>query len=108
MDIFQALADPTRREIIDLLFKSDRSVGELCERFEVSQPAISRHLRILRDGGLVASRIDAQRRVYSLTPEPLREIERWLDRNQKFWQKRLDALDGLLGSRRKVRKTRKV
>ncbi|HIF94052.1 MAG TPA: transcriptional regulator [Myxococcales bacterium] len=82
-------------------------MGELCERFEISQPAIARHLRSLRDGGLVASPTDAQRRIYSLTPKPLHEIELWLDRNQKFWQKRLDALDTLLVSRQKPRKTRR-
>jgi len=106
MDIFQTLADGTRRQIVDLLSEEDQSVGELCAHFEISQPAISRHLRVLREGGLVASRNDAQRRVYTLTPEPLLEIDRWLDRHRTFWRDRLDRLDAVLlgGTRPRKRK----
>ena len=101
MDVFQTLADSTRRQIVDLLSKRDRTVGELCEQFEISQPAVSRHLRVLREGRLVASRSDAQRRVYTLTPEPLLEIDRWLDRYRAFWEDRLDSLGSVLQSRAK-------
>ena len=98
MDVFETLADPTRRQIVDLLSERDRTVGELCDQFEISQPAVSRHLRVLREAGLVASRRDAQRRVYRLTPEPLVEIDRWLERHRAYWRDRLDNLDSVLRS----------
>ena len=96
IDIFETLADPTRRHIVELLAGDERSVGELCEVFEISQPAVSRHLRVLREVGLVRSRTDAQRRMYSLRPEPLAEIDRWLERYRSFWSKRLDELESVL------------
>lgn len=96
MNIFETLADPTRRHIVELLADGERSVGELCGEFEISQPAISRHLRVLRDSGLVASRTDAQRRLYSLQPGPLEEIDRWLERYSSFWRQRLDDLESVL------------
>ena len=96
MGLFETLADPTRRQIVQLLSECDRTVGELCEQFEISQPAVSRHLRVLREAGLVASRSDAQRRVYTLTPEPLVEIDRWLERHRAYWRDRLDDLGSVL------------
>ena len=96
MNIFETLADPTRRHIVELLADGECSVGELCGEFEISQPAISRHLRVLRDAGLVASRTDAQRRMYSLEPGPFEEIDRWLERYSSFWRRRLDDLESVL------------
>lgn len=90
--IFQALADPTRREILELLRGGERAAGEVAERFEVSRPAISRHLRVLREAGLVARRKDAQSRLYRLAPGALREVDRWLDRYRVFWTARLHDL----------------
>ena len=96
MNIFETLADPTRRHIVELLADGECSVGELCGEFEISQPAISRHLRVLRDAGLVARRTDAQRRMYSLKPGPFEEIDRWLERYSSFWRRRLDDLESAL------------
>jgi DNA-binding transcriptional ArsR family regulator len=78
LTVFQIVADPTRRRILDLLRERERSVSELVARFTVSQPAVSRHLRDLRDAGLVVVRTDGQRRLYSLRREPLRELADWL------------------------------
>lgn len=96
MDVFATLADPTRRRIVELLRDGDLTVSEICQRFSISQPAISRHLRVLKEAGLVRSRVDAQRRLYSLTPEPLEEMDRWLERYRSFWSDRLDRLGDLL------------
>jgi DNA-binding transcriptional ArsR family regulator len=93
MDTLAALADPTRRRIVELLAERDRDAGELGSHFAVSQPAISRHLRVLREGGLVRVRPQAQRRLYSLDPAPLEELDEWLGHYRGFWQQRLDALD---------------
>jgi DNA-binding transcriptional ArsR family regulator len=90
--VFQALADPTRRAILDLLRTTERSAGELADRFPVSRPAVSRHLRVLREAGLVAQRKDAQSRFYRLAPEALREVDRWLDRYRVFWTARMHDL----------------
>ena len=90
--IFQALADPTRRQILDLLRTAERSAGEVAEQFPVSRPAISRHLRVLREAGLVERRKDAQSRLYRLAPEALREVDRWLDRYRVFWTARMHDL----------------
>ena len=93
MPPFAALADDTRLQIVELLAEGEKSVGELVGHFQLTQPAISQHLRVLRDAGLVSARPQAQRRVYRLQPEPLREIDRWLARYRRFWTQRLDALD---------------
>ena len=101
MDTLAALADPTRRRIVELLAVRERDAGEIGSHFTVSQPAVSRHLRVLREGGLVRVRPQAQRRLYSLEPGPLEELDAWLDRYRGFWQQRLDALDTQLrGARR--------
>jgi DNA-binding transcriptional ArsR family regulator len=89
---FQALAEPHRREILDLLSVEPRSVGELVAALPVSQPAVSKHLRVLREAGLVESRAEAQRRIYSVRSEPLHELDRWLEPYRRMWSRRLDAL----------------
>jgi DNA-binding transcriptional ArsR family regulator len=93
MDALAALADPTRRRIVELLAEREHDAGELAAEFPVSRPAVSRHLRVLRDVGLVRARGEAQRRVYSLEPAPLAEVDAWLARYRGFWTNRLDALD---------------
>ena len=93
MHAFAALADPTRRRIVELLARRERSAGDLGRRFAISQPAISQHLRALRDAGLVRMRQDAQRRIYSLDARGLAEIDAWLSRYRTFWATRLDALE---------------
>ena len=90
--VFHALADPTRRDILDLLRTAERSAGEVAGQFPVSRPAISRHLRVLRQAGLVVQRKEAQSRVYRLAPEALREVDDWLDRYRVFWTARMHDL----------------
>jgi DNA-binding transcriptional ArsR family regulator len=90
---FTVLAEPTRRDILDLLRDGERPVGELVDRLRLSQPAVSKHLRVLRDAGLVEVRPDAQRRLYRLRPEPLTEIDRWLDPYRRLWTRSLDKLE---------------
>jgi DNA-binding transcriptional ArsR family regulator len=97
----EALADPTRLRIVELLAEGERSAGELAASFAVSRPAVSRHLRVLREHGLVRSRPQAQRRVYSLDPTPLAELDEWLARYRPFWAQRLDALETQLHRVRK-------
>lgn len=92
MDIFTALADPVRREIIATLSDSDRTAGELGARFAISQPAVSRHLQVLRRTGLATVRAEAQRRVYALNPARLAELEAWAAQHREAWNRRFDAL----------------
>ena len=101
MEAFAALADPTRRRIVELLAEREHDVAELNTHFPISQPAVSRHLRVMREHGLVRSRPEAQRRVYSLDPTPLAELDEWLARYRVFWAQRLDALDTELRRARK-------
>jgi DNA-binding transcriptional ArsR family regulator len=89
---FELLAEPNRRRILDLLRDGERPVGELVDRLSMSQPAVSKHLRVLRDSGLVDVRVDAQRRVYRLRPEPLREVDAWIEPYRRLWDQRLDRL----------------
>jgi DNA-binding transcriptional ArsR family regulator len=96
MTTYEALADPTRRRILDLLRERPRLVGELVDLMEMSQPGISKHLRILREVGLVNVRQDAQRRWYELRPEPLAEVASWLDSYRHLWDERLNRLDDYL------------
>jgi DNA-binding transcriptional ArsR family regulator len=93
MTVFSALADPTRVRILDLLCERERSVGELVDEFQLTQPAVSQHLRVLREAGLVAATAAAQRRVYRITPQPLRELDGWLQRYRAFWATELDSLE---------------
>ena len=92
MPIFEVLADPTRRRMLDLLVAEERTVNELVEELDMNQPAVSKHLRVLRDAGLVSARVDAQRRVYRLEPEPLAEADAWLAPYRRFWRGKLSAL----------------
>ena len=91
--MFEVLAEPNRRRILDLLREKDRPVGDLVTQLGISQPAVSKHLRVLRDAGLVEATADAQRRVYRVHAEPLREIDEWLTPYRKAWRKRIDALE---------------
>ena len=90
---FSALADPTRRRIVELLGRGERSAGEIADEFDVSQPAISQHLKALRDAGLVQMRAEAQRRIYALDPAGLAAIDTWLENVRRFWPAKLDALE---------------
>jgi len=90
---FTIVAEPNRRAILSLLVESERSVGELERALRLSQPSVSKHLRVLREAGLVEARIEAQRRVYRLTPGPLLELDAWLIPFRRFWSKRVDALE---------------
>jgi DNA-binding transcriptional ArsR family regulator len=91
--VFEVLAESHRRHILDLLLERERPVGDIVDVLGLSQPAVSKHLKVLRDVGLVEARIDGQRRVYRLQPEPLREIEEWLRPFRAAWRDRLDALE---------------
>jgi DNA-binding transcriptional ArsR family regulator len=97
----QVLGEPRRLQILDLLRDGERPVGELVERLGVSQPAVSKHLRILRNAGLVESRTDAQRRLYRIRPEPLAELDEWLASYRQLWTTHLDRLEEHLDKRRK-------
>jgi len=90
---FAILAEPNRRALLNLLATSERSVGELERQLRMSQPSVSKHLRVLREAGFVESRIDAQRRVYRLRPEPLMEVDSWLAPFRRFWSAHVDALE---------------
>jgi DNA-binding transcriptional ArsR family regulator len=90
---FELLAEPNRRRILDLLRDGERPVGELVDRLSMSQPAVSKHLRVLRDSGLVDVRVDAQRRMYRLRPEGLREIDAWIAPYRRLWEDRLERLE---------------
>lgn len=94
--VFRAISDPTRRAILDLLAGAEAAVGELVERFTVSQPAISQHLRVLQEADLVRCRKDGRRRLYRLHAEPLREVHDWVAHYEDFWETRLDALGAFL------------
>jgi DNA-binding transcriptional ArsR family regulator len=100
----EVLADPTRRRIVELLAVRELDAGEIAAHFDVSRPAVSRHLRVLRETGLVRSRGEAQRRIYSLDPAPLAEVDEWLARYRGFWTNRLDALETELRRGRKARR----
>jgi DNA-binding transcriptional ArsR family regulator len=91
-EAFEVLAEPNRRRILELLVTAERPVGELVEAMTVSQPAVSKHLRVLRQAGLVESRVDGQRRLYRVRPEPLRSLDQWLEPYRILWASRLDAL----------------
>lgn len=90
---FTVLAEPNRRAILSLLVESERSVGELERALKLPQPSVSKHLKALREAGLVDARVEAQRRVYALTPAPLMELDAWLEPFRRFWSKHVDALE---------------
>jgi DNA-binding transcriptional ArsR family regulator len=89
---FEVLAEPNRRRILDLLLVAERPVGDLVDALAVTQPAVSKHLRVLREAGLVEVRTEAQRRIYRLRTEPLRDIDEWLEPYRRLWASRLDDL----------------
>jgi len=91
--VFDIIAEPNRRAILSLLVNSEQSVGEIERQLRMSQPAVSKHLRVLREAGFVESTVDAQRRLYRLRPEPLREVDAWLDPFRRFWSAHIDALE---------------
>ena len=101
MKALEVLAEPTRRRIVELLAESDRTAGEIASHFRTSRPGVSRHLRVLREHGLVRSRAEGQRRLYSLDPDPLEELDAWLAQYRGFWSNRLDALDTEIRRRRR-------
>ncbi len=90
---FEIIAEPNRRAILSLLVSSEQSVGEIERQLRMSQPMVSKHLRVLREAGFVESTVDAQRRLYRLRPEPLQEIDAWLDQFRRFWSAHIDALE---------------
>ena len=90
---FAVIAEPNRRAILSLLLSSERSVGEIEEKLRLSQPSVSKHLRVLREAGLVDSRVEAQRRLYSLRLEPLMELDAWLAPFRRLWSMHVDALE---------------
>ena len=90
---FAIIAEPNRRAILSLLVLSQQSVGEIERRLRMPQPTVSKHLRVLRNAGFVESTVDAQRRLYRLKPEPLQEVDDWLDQFRRFWSERVDALE---------------
>jgi DNA-binding transcriptional ArsR family regulator len=90
---FDALSEPARRQILELLRQGERRVGELVERLDLSQPGVSKHLRVLREAGLVSVRPEGRRRWYGLRPEPLADLDEWLAPYREFWGGRLDALE---------------
>ena len=96
MDTFTVLADPTRRQIIESLSAGERSFGDIAKQFQVSKPAISQHLKVLRDARIVEVRADAQRRIYSLSEESLDEVDAWLQRVRELWSVRLDRLESAI------------
>lgn len=93
MDRFVALADPTRRRIVELLGEGERTAGAIVAQFPISPPAVSQHLKALREANLVRVRTDGQRRIYSLDPEGFAEMEAWFEKMRRFWGGRLDALE---------------
>lgn len=99
-----ALADPTRQRIVEMLAARELSSGEIAERFEISAPAVSQHLKVLKQAQFVRSRTDGQRRIYELDPSGFSELERWLMNIRHFWQGRLDRLESELRSPRKKQK----
>jgi DNA-binding transcriptional ArsR family regulator len=93
---FAVIAEPRRRAILSLLAISERSVGDIEEQLRLSQPSVSKHLRVLREAGFVESRVDAQRRLYRVRPEPLMEVDAWLAPFRRFWSVHIDALESHL------------
>ena len=93
MSSYAALAEPHRRQILDLLRDGERPAGDLVERLDLSQPGVSKHLKVLREAGLVVARAEGKQRLYALRPEPLAEVDRWLEPYRAFWSRRLDALE---------------
>ena len=94
--VFEVIAEPNRRAILALLAGSEQSVGDLQRRLRMPQPTVSKHLRVLRDSGFVDAEVDAQRRLYRIRPEPLREVDEWLEQFRRLWSGHLDKLERYL------------
>ena len=105
MGAFEALADPTRRRIVELVSEQERTAGEIASVFEMSRPGVSKHLRVLREQGVLRSREEGTRRVYAVEPGALDEVDAWVDRCRSFWANRLDALETELRRGRRDRGT---
>ena len=97
MTVYEVLVEPNRRRILDLLRRKDACVGEIVGELGMSQPAVSKHLKVMRDAGVVSSRVDAQRRVYRVEPAPLSEVDKWLAPYRRFWTRKLDTLEEQMG-----------
>jgi DNA-binding transcriptional ArsR family regulator len=106
-DAFQVLSDPTRRRVIEALWAGERSVSDIVETVEIRQSGVSRHLRLLHEAGFVQSRPEGQKRLYSLRPEPFRELDRWLASCRLQWEARLDRFGEALEHRQRARGARK-
>ena len=107
-DVFEILADPTRRRLIKALRGSERSVSELVDEVDINQPGVSKQLRLLHEAGFVDVRQDRQRRLYSLRPEPFRELEDWMNDYRALWDARFDKLAAHLESQKKTKKDKQV
>ena len=105
--MFEIIAEPNRRAILNLLVSSEQSVGEIERELGMTQPTVSKHLRVLREAGFVESTVDAQRRVYRLKPEPLQEVDAWLAPFRRFWSAHLDALERHLDRMNQSTRTKK-
>src|ERR1700736_4609869 len=101
LEIFRALAEPNRLQIVELLLGGPRQVGDMVDQLGLRQPQVSKHLRVLNEAGLVDVRVDAQRRIYALRPAPLQEIEVWLERYRGLWESNFQHLDALLDKLKK-------
>ena len=107
VDVFQTLADPTRLRIIEVLRGGERAVNDLVDQVAIHQSGVSRHLRILSEAGFVQVRPDGPKRMYSLRPEPFRELDAWITQYRRLWEARLDRFEQALDRRRQVRARRK-
>lgn len=103
--VLQALADPSRRTLLEILRDHPASAGELADALPIARPGVSRHLRVLREAGLVEVRQEAQRRIYTLRPEPLAEVDSWLEDYRALWRNRLDALHTEIAREKKRSRT---
>ena len=106
VDPFQIIADPTRRRIVEVLRDGEQPVNDVVERLDIQQSGVSRHLRILRDAGYVRVRPEGQRRLYSLRPEPFRELEVWLESYRRLWEGRLDRFEKAVEEKTKAGKSK--
>ena len=105
---FAIIAEPNRRAILSLLVSSEQSVGEIERRLGMSQPTVSKHLRVLREAGFVEATVDAQRRVYRLRPEPMQEVDDWLEPFRRLWSAHVDALERHLDRMNQPTRTKKT
>ena len=106
MEPFEIIAEPNRRAILSLLVASEQSVGEIERQLRMSQPAVSKHLRVLRDAGFVEATVDAQRRLYRLKPKPFQQVDDWLAQFRRFWSAHVDALERHLDRMNEAKKTK--